>query len=96
MVRLSDHTTPEWRKAHPQAVQAADIVADRGGSAREQLDAARSIEGRLTYNAHSGEKQRLKNLERLAKKFLPCRMCGEVEECKHDVEEREKAWCNED
>lgn len=92
-VRLSALTNKADKGVSSHAVTEADKVADAGGSPRAQLDAARAVSTqRLSYNAHVGEKQRRKNLKRLAKKFLPCPICHGVEGCDHTVTERQNAW----
>lgn len=56
-----------------QVAAAATAVADAGGSPRAQLDAARAEQRKinatvhLNYVSHQGKKQRMKNLERMAK-----------------------------
>lgn len=92
-VRLSAITNRGDKGVSSGAVEAADEAADAGASPRAQLDAARRIGGkRLTYNAHVGAKQAQKNLERLAKKFLPCPICFGVEGCDHSLAERQAVW----
>lgn len=92
-MRLTDRSTPEWKKMHQAECEAADKVAADGGSPRAQLDAARAVSGeRLVYMAHIGEKQARKNRERLAKKFLPCPICFGVEGCDHSLAERKAVW----
>lgn len=49
------------------AERAATLVADRGGSPRAQIDAARAVSGRaLGYVSHCGKRQRERALKRLA------------------------------
>lgn len=51
-----------------KAKLAAAIVAERGGTAREQIDAARAATGKaLVYLPHVGRRQREKALARMAK-----------------------------
>lgn len=92
-VRLSKLVRSKDKGVASGAVQAADIVADAGGSPRAQIDAARKVSvNRLTYNAHIGSRQAQRNLARLAKKFLPCEICQGIEGCDHSVPERRDAW----
>lgn len=92
-VRLSSLVRSYDKGVPSTAVRAADSVADEGGSPRAQIQAAREATGkRLTYNAHVGSRQAQRNLERLAKKFLPCPLCGGVEGCNHSMQERRDNW----
>lgn len=92
-VRLSKLVSEKDKGVSSYAVKAADSIADAGGSPRAQIDAARNAAGaRLSYNAHVGAKQAERGRAKLAKKFLPCPLCGQIEACKHSRDERQKAW----
>lgn len=63
---------PETRLKHNgkishAAQRAMALVADLGGSAREQADVAREVEGiPLVYLPHEGKRERERRLKRLA------------------------------
>lgn len=93
IVRLTDITRKNDKNITNAITEAADKIADAGGSPRAQIDAARAVSSnRLTYNAHIGEKQTERNRQRLAKKFLPCPICFGVEGCDHTIQERKEKW----
>lgn len=64
--RLSNHATEAVKQT--SAIQAADAVADAGGSPRAQIDAARKAsEKRLGYVSHQGARQKARALARMNK-----------------------------
>lgn len=92
-VRLTDITRSEDKGVPSAAKNAADAAADAGLSPRAQIDAARKFgSDRLSYNAHVGARQAQRGLDRMAKKFLPCPLCGGIEGCDHSLLERQNAW----
>lgn len=92
-VRLSKLVRSNDKGVGSSAISAADAVADAGGSPRAQIQAARNATGsRLSYIAHVGAKQAERGRRALAKNFMPCPLCGQIEVCKHSREERQAAW----
>ena len=65
-IRLSQHAAENVKGT--SAIEAANKIADKGGSPRAQLDAAREATGKdLGYTSHQGAKQRRKALAKMNK-----------------------------
>lgn len=92
-VRLSKLVRSGDKSVGSSAISAADKIADAGGSPRAQIDAARnSTRIRLSYKAHVGARQAERGRRVLAKKYLPCKKCGEIDKCSHTMDERRAFW----
>lgn len=64
-VRLSDHAAKNVKSI---ASEAADFIADSGGSPKEQLEAARSASGqKLQYTSHFGSRQQERAFKKMQK-----------------------------